>query len=102
MKTAIRPRQWQDPLPSTKPDGVEEAYVALAVATVGNGLPEALATPLRRSVRQQLEERVPLSGEHMLNIILTAKREVAGGRMPPELYQHHEDLIVAACKSSGQ
>ena len=95
MKTAITPQQ---DLNSPQPDSVEEAYIALAVATVGNGLHEELAAPLRRNVRERLEERLPLSGEHMLNIILTAKREVTSGRMPEELYKKHEDAILAALK----
>lgn len=101
MKTAISPTR-QDLVPTHKTHPVEKAYIALAVATVGNGLPDALATPLRRSVRRRLEERLPLSGEHMLGMINAAKREVASGRMPADVYQKHEQLIVAAIKSSGQ
>lgn len=95
MKTAIIPSK---DISSTSADPVEEAYIKMAVATVGNGLHEDLAKPLRRNVRERLEEQLPLSGERMLNIILTAKREVASGRMPAALYQRHEDAILTALR----
>ena len=98
MKTAIIPSRQDLNSPSSKTDSVEEAYIKMAVATVGNGLHEELAAPLRRNVRERLEEQLPLSGEHMLNIILTAKREVTSGRMPAELYQKHEDAILKALR----
>lgn len=100
MKTAIT--QWRQDLPPTSPDALEAAYIALAEVVAGNGLPEELSRLVRRSVRQRLSESLPLSGEHMLHIILTAKSEVASGRMPADVYQKHEQLIVAASKSSGQ
>lgn len=98
MKTAILPKWRQDLLKYVEPDEVEAAFIALAVATVGHGLPRELSSPLRLSVYRRLKERLPLSGETMLNIVLTAKQEVAGGRMPADVYQKHEDRIVAACK----
>ena len=96
MKTAIIPRKKD--VSAYKADPVEEAYIGMAIATVGNGLPEVLAAPLQRNLRQRLHESLPLSGEHMIHIILTAKREVSGGRMPAELYQKHEDLIMEALR----
>ena len=95
MKTAIIPSK---DISSTSADPVEEAYIKMAVATVGNGLPEVLASPLQRNLRQRLEEQLPLSGEHMIHIVLTAKREVNSGRMPEALYKKHEDAILTALR----
>jgi len=84
-------------LPSTtSPDALEAAYIELACATVGNGLHKELATPLKQTVRRRLIENLPLSGEQMINIYVTASREVQSGRMNATLFQKCKKVILDA------
>lgn len=81
---------------TTSPDALEAAYIELACATVGNNLSKELATPLKKTVRRRLLESLPLSTRQMVNIYVTASREVSGGRMDPVIFERLKRAILDA------